>query len=58
MDVKTALLHRDIVEEVYITSAKGLNICSPDEVLQLQKGMYGLKQSLRLWYDKWNKIVS
>jgi hypothetical protein len=54
MDVKSAFLHGDIDEEVYVELPDGSelfpNIFKPGETaLLLQKALYGLKQSPRLW---------
>ena len=54
MDVKSAFLHGDIDEEVYVELPNGSelfpDIFKPGEtVLLLQKALYGLKQSPRLW---------
>ena len=58
MDVKTAFLHGTIDDEVYIEPPEGLEICRRNEVLKLNKGLYGLKQSPRLWNEKWKEVVS
>jgi hypothetical protein len=54
MDVKSAFLHGDIDEEVYVELPEGWNLFpdifeSGETVLLLQKALYGLKQSPRLW---------
>ena len=49
MDVKTAFLHGDVEEEVYIEPPEGF----PEllgKVLKLNKALYGLKQASRQWY--------
>jgi hypothetical protein len=54
MDVKSAFLHGNIDEEVYIELPEGWELFpdifkSGETVLLLQKALYGLKQSPRLW---------
>ena len=50
MDVSTAFLNGDILEEIYIHPPQGYP--HPGKVLRLQKALYGLKQSPRQWYRK------
>ena len=57
LDVRTAFLHGDIDEDIFVSPPPGLNICSRSGVLRLQKGLYGLKQAPRLWNDKWNAAM-
>jgi hypothetical protein len=56
MDIKSAFLHSDIDEEVYIELPEGWELfqdilgLEPGEyILYLQKALYSLKQSPRLW---------
>jgi len=58
MDVKTAFLHGDLEEEIYmsqlehyILKGKEIFIC------KLKKSLYGLKQSPRMWYLKFDAFV-
>lgn len=53
LDVKTAFLHGDLQEEIYVLPSKGTCICNASEVFRLRKGLYGLRQAPRVWYDKW-----
>ena len=57
MDVKTAFLHGDIDDDVYVSPPRGLDICRSGEVLRLRKGLYGLKQAPSLWDDKWKRVM-
>ena len=54
MDVKSAFLHSDIDKEVYVELPEGSELFpdifdSGDTALLLQKALYSLKQSPRLW---------
>lgn len=50
MDVVTAFLNGEVLEEIYIHPPQGY--AHPGKVLRLLKALYGLKQSPRLWYRK------
>jgi len=63
MDVKTAFLHSELEESIFIEIPKGLhtNISSTTTngqrmVSRLIKLIYGLKQAPRAWYVKINKL--
>ena len=48
MDVKTASLHGDLEEEIYITQPYGFKVLGKENwVCKLNKSLYGLKQSPR-----------
>ena len=49
MDVKSAYLHADINEEVYMRQPKGYEL--EGKVWRLRKSLYGLKQSGRNWQN-------
>lgn len=51
MDFKTAFLNGEITDDVFITAPDGYPKES-GKVLKLNKGLYGLKQSPRVWYQK------
>ena len=47
MDVETAFLNADLVEEIYVAMPPGYE--TPGKVWKLLKALYGLKQSPRAW---------
>lgn len=51
MDVKTAFLNSDIDELVFITPPDGIPSQGEGIVWKLNKGLYGLRQSSKLWFD-------
>lgn len=57
MDVKTAFLHDELEEELYLRAPLGLNSCRKDQNLRLRRGLYGLKQATRLWMEKWRDVM-
>ncbi|KAL5580158.1 hypothetical protein UlMin_012600 [Ulmus minor] len=60
MDVRTAFLNGDLYEDVYMTQPMGLRWIDGKEhlVFKLKKCIYGLKQASRLWYLKFDKVVT
>nr|GFA45999.1 hypothetical protein [Tanacetum cinerariifolium] len=60
MDVKSAFLYGTIKEEVYVTQPPGFkDLDHPDKVYKVVKGLYGLHQALRAWYDTFaNNLLS
>ncbi|KAL2240931.1 UNVERIFIED_CONTAM: Retrovirus-related Pol polyprotein from transposon TNT 1-94 [Sesamum indicum] len=58
MDVKTAFLHDDLDENIYMTQPFGFSdISKPDYVCLLKKSLYGLKQSPRQWNKKFDEFM-
>ena len=58
MDVKTTFLHGDLNEEIYMKQPAGFSVKGKKElVCQLKKSLYGLKQSPRMWYQKFNTYI-
>ena len=58
MDVKTAFLHGDLEEEIYMDQPEGF-VASGNErkVCKLVKSIYGLKQAPRDWHKKFDDTV-
>lgn len=58
LDVKTAFLHRELRAEVYVSQPEGFVIKGQEEkVYKLNKALYGLRQALRAWNIKLNRIL-
>jgi hypothetical protein len=58
VDISSAFLNGDIDAEVFMQQPEGFPQGPPGSVLRLKKGIYGLKQSPRLWHDKLNSVLS
>ena len=56
MDVKTAFLHGDLEELIYMEQPEG-HITDPSKVCLLRKSLYGLKQSPRCWNKKFTQFL-
>ncbi|PNX62606.1 copia-type polyprotein, partial [Trifolium pratense] len=52
LDVKSAFLHGELEEEVYVEQPLGYLKEGKDKVYRLKKSLYGLKQAPRAWYSK------
>ena len=53
MDVKSAFLNRMLQEEVYVEQPKGFfDPHRPDDVYNLKRALYELKQAPQAWYDR------
>jgi hypothetical protein len=58
MDVKTTLLHGDLEEEIYMKKPEGYAVKGKKELIcKLKKSLYGLKQSPRMWYQKFDTYM-
>ena len=50
MDVQTAFLYGEVDEEIYVEQPPGIPNSNPNLVCRLNRALYGLKQSPRVWY--------
>lgn len=57
MDVKNVFLHGDLREGIYMTPPPSLFSSSTSEVCKLNRSLYGLKQTLRTWFEKFQLIL-
>ena len=58
MDIKIAFLHGDLEEEIYMKHPEGFIIKGKEElVCKLKKYLYRLKQSPRMWYQKFDSFI-
>ena len=58
MDVKTTFLHGDLEEEIYMKQPEGFAVKGKKElVCKFKKSLYGLKQSPRMWYQKFDTSI-
>lgn len=55
-DVKTAFLHGDLKEIIFMEQPPGLS-AGENRVLQLQRSLYGLKQASHNWNEKFTKFL-
>lgn len=59
LDVKTAFLHGDLDEELYIEQPEGfIQPGEEDLVCLLKKPLYGLKQASRKWNEKFDSFLT
>jgi hypothetical protein len=52
LDVKSAFLHGELIEDVYVEQPLGYQKGNNSQVYKLNKALYGLKQAPRAWYSK------
>jgi len=59
LDVKTAFLHGDLEEEIYMQQPQGYEVKGKEKlVCKMKKSLYGLKQAPREWYLKFDRFMS
>ena len=56
MDVKTAFLHGELEETIYMQQPEGF-VKDNTKVCLLKKSLYGLKQSPRQWYRRFDEFL-
>ncbi|KAE8711604.1 Detected protein of confused Function [Hibiscus syriacus] len=58
LDVKTAFLHGDLEEEIYMRQLEDfIKADKKNMVCRLKKSLYGLKQAPRQWYKKFDSFM-
>ena len=58
IDVKTVFLYGDLDEEIYMNQPDGFKVARKEKmVCKLEKLLYGLKQSPRQWYKRFDKFM-
>lgn len=56
-DVKTAFLNGKLNESIYMKQPPGFQSWNKNLVCRLKKGIYGLKQAAKLWYDAIHAVL-
>ncbi|KAK1417487.1 hypothetical protein QVD17_26616 [Tagetes erecta] len=58
LDVKTAFLHGNLDEEIYMAQPEGFQVAGKENlVCKLKRSLYGLKQAPRQWYLKFDDFM-
>jgi hypothetical protein len=58
LDVKTAFLHGDLEEDIYMDQPEGFIVPGKENyVCKLKKSLYGMKQSPRQWYKRFDSFM-
>ena len=59
MDVKTAFLHGNLTEDVYMIQPEGfVDPTSTSKVCKLKRSIYGLRQASRSWNIRFDEVVT
>lgn len=59
LDVKTAFLHGELEEDIYMEQPEGFITSGKEDcVCLLKKSLYGLKQSPRQWYKRFDSFMT
>lgn len=59
LDVKSAFLNGDLLEEVYVVQPEGfVKEKQNHKVYKLLKALYGLRQAPRAWYARLNRSLN
>ncbi|KAG8497793.1 hypothetical protein CXB51_007423 [Gossypium anomalum] len=59
LDVKTAFLHGELEEDIYMQQPEGFIVSEKEDyVCLLRKSLYGLKQSPRQWYKRFDSFMA
>lgn len=57
-DVKNALLHGDLEEEVYMDTPLGFQMSGAEgKMCRLKRALYALKQLLRVWFERFQAAM-
>jgi hypothetical protein len=58
MDVKTTFLHGDLEKEIYMKQPEEFVVRGKKYlVCKLKRSLYGLKQSIRMWYQNFDTYI-
>jgi hypothetical protein len=57
VDISSAFLNGELEEEVYLQQPEGFHKGAKNDFLLLLKGLYGLRQSPRIWHKKLNTVL-
>ena len=59
MDVKTAFVHENLIEDVYMIQPEGfVDPTSASKVRKLKRSIYGLRQASRSWNIRFDEVVT